>query len=45
MGGVLELWLLAGGQQIRVHGHRLPFPEVGAEIFVSVDPQFIRVVE
>jgi iron(III) transport system ATP-binding protein len=45
MGGVLELWLSAGGQQIRVHGHRLPLPEVGAEIFVSVDPRFIRVVE
>ena len=45
MGGVLELWLSAGGQQIRVHGHRLPLPDIGATIFISVDPDLIRVVD
>ena len=45
MGGVLELWLTAGGQEIRVHGHRLPLLEKGATVFVSIDSQLIRLVE
>ncbi len=44
MGGVLELWLSAGERTIRVHGHRLPIPEPGARVYVSVDPRSINAV-
>ncbi len=44
MGGVLELWLNAGGRTIRVHGHRLPILESGAAVYVSVEPQWINAV-
>ena len=45
MGGVLELWLNAGGGQIRVHGHRLPILESGASVYVSVDPASISAIK
>ena len=45
MGGVLELWLSAGSQKIRVHGHRLPILESGAAIYVSIEPASINAVE
>ena len=45
MGGVLELWLSASGQKIRVHGHRLPILESGATIHVSIDPGSINAIK
>ena len=45
MGGVLELWLNAGGQKIRVHGHRLPILESGASVYVSIDPASISAIK
>ena len=45
MGGVLELWLSAGGRQIRVHGHRLPILESGASVYVSIDPASISAIK
>ena len=45
MGGVLELWLSASGQQIRVHGHRLPILESGASVYVSIDPASISAIK
>ena len=45
MGGVLELWLSASGQKIRVHGHRLPILESGATIYVSIDPASINAIK
>ncbi len=45
MGGVLELWLKAGGQQVRVHGHRLPMLEPGSAVCIRVQPEFIKVIE
>ena len=45
MGGVLELWLSAGNQQIRVHGHRLPILESGASVYVSIDPASISAIK
>ena len=45
MGGVLELWLNAAGQNIRVHGHRLPILDSGASVYVSIDPASIKAVE
>jgi ABC-type Fe3+/spermidine/putrescine transport system ATPase subunit len=44
MGGVLEIWLKANDQQIRVHGHRLPMLESGTSIYISVDPSLIKIV-
>ena len=44
MGGVLELWLSASGQKIRVHGHRLPILESGASVYVSIDPRSINAI-
>ncbi len=45
MGGVLELWLSAGDQKIRVHGHRLPILDSGASVYVSIEPASINAVE
>jgi iron(III) transport system ATP-binding protein len=45
MGGVLEIWLQANGQQIRVHGHRLPMLDSGTTLYISVDPDLVRVVD
>lgn len=45
MGGVLELWLQSAGQQIRVHGHRLPMMEPGQSVYISVRPEFIKFIE
>ncbi|MDA0655439.1 MAG: ABC transporter ATP-binding protein [Proteobacteria bacterium] len=45
MGGVLELWLKAAGEQIRVQGHRLPMMQSGESVYISVNPEFIKVVE
>lgn len=45
MGGVLELWLNTGGQNIRVHGHRLPILESGDTIYVSIDPASINAIK
>tara|TARA_B100000676_G_scaffold305121_1_gene358622 strand:- start:687 stop:1763 length:1077 start_codon:yes stop_codon:yes gene_type:complete len=44
MGGVLELWLETSGQQLRVHGHRLPMLENGATVYVSVEPDLIKTI-
>jgi iron(III) transport system ATP-binding protein len=45
MGGVLEIWLQASGQQIRVHGHRLPMLDGGATLYISVNPELVKVVD
>jgi iron(III) transport system ATP-binding protein len=45
MGGVLEIWLKSCGQQIRVHGHRLPMLEAGATVYICVEPELIKVIE
>jgi iron(III) transport system ATP-binding protein len=44
MGGVLEIWLHANGQQIRVHGHRLPMLDSGTTVYISVDPDLVKIV-
>lgn len=44
MGGVLEVWLKANDQQIRVHGHRLPMLESGTSLYISVDPRLIKII-
>ncbi len=44
MGGVLELWLTAGSQKIRVHGHRLPMLDSGATIYVSMEARSINAI-
>lgn len=45
MGGVLEIWLSVSGQEVRVHGHRLPMLESGSSVYISVDPSHIKVVD
>ncbi len=45
MGGVLELWLQTGEQQIRIQGNRLPSPEAGQSLYISVSPEDINVID
>lgn len=44
MGGMLELWVNAYGQQIRIHGHRIPPLITGDTIFVQIDPSSVKVI-
>ena len=44
MGGILELWADAYGQQIRIHGHRLPPFSIDETIFVKIDPVSVKLI-
>ncbi len=44
MGGMLELWADAYGQQIRIHGHRLPPFSEDETVFMKIDPVSVKVI-
>ena len=44
MGGMLEIWANAYGQQLRIHGHRLPILSRSDIIYVHMDPLSVKII-